>query len=349
MGIYASIKHLLARHDCAFQAGGEYSIGLYSGAAYDALHAVSVDEYGVTNPIVDRAHVTDRNCRFVADPFLIHSSVSTLISPSTDEAVHYLFFEAQSDQGDIGLASSVDMVHWRYHGIVLDENFHMSYPHVFEHEARFYMLPETNAVGELRLYESLQFPFGWVKSAVLLSGSDFIDSSLLIHSVDSSSLSESIYFYIFTSVQPGDNLRLYVSRTLHGPYLEHPSSPIRSSDSRFSRNAGRIVAADHQSMDGDCVAYRYAMDNRHEYGQSVMPVCITLLTPHDYKERIHTHNQPMLRGSGNKQEWNGNNMHHIDIHRQTEIFAAAAGKKTTKQMKPIDTYIAIVDGCGRMP
>lgn len=50
----------------------------------------------------------------------------------------YLFFETKNSvtsQGDIGVARSVDKgATWQQLGIALDEDWHLSYPYVFEHD-----------------------------------------------------------------------------------------------------------------------------------------------------------------------------------------------------------------------
>jgi hypothetical protein len=52
-----------------------------------------------------------------------------------------MFFEAmnrQTQRGDIGYAESADGVNWQYEKIVINEKFHLSYPHIFEWGNDFY-------------------------------------------------------------------------------------------------------------------------------------------------------------------------------------------------------------------
>jgi hypothetical protein len=50
----------------------------------------------------------------------------------------YLFYETKNSitmQGDIGVAESSDQgVTWTYVGVALDEEWHLSYPQVFEYD-----------------------------------------------------------------------------------------------------------------------------------------------------------------------------------------------------------------------
>ena len=67
--------------------------------------------------------VNDVSASFVADPFMLIVN-----------SIYYMFFEVfnkESNHGDIGLAISNDGKKWIYQQIVLDEQFHLSYPYVF--------------------------------------------------------------------------------------------------------------------------------------------------------------------------------------------------------------------------
>ena len=70
--------------------------------------------------------------------------------------VWYLFFEvmnSKSGKGEIGLAISKDCRAWTYQNIVLKEEFHLSYPYVFESDGDYYMIPES---CERKLRETVQ-------------------------------------------------------------------------------------------------------------------------------------------------------------------------------------------------
>ena len=47
-------------------------------------------------------------------------------------------------------------------GIALIEEFHLSYPYLFEFKDDLYMCPETGEKGEIRLYKCIDFPLKWV-------------------------------------------------------------------------------------------------------------------------------------------------------------------------------------------
>ena len=77
---------------------------------------------GVTNPVLTGSDVTDKSASFVADPFMFH-----------EDGDWYMFFEVEDGaSADIGLATSTDGLNWTYDQIVLDTDFHKSYPVVFK-------------------------------------------------------------------------------------------------------------------------------------------------------------------------------------------------------------------------
>ncbi|WP_439127045.1 glucosamine inositolphosphorylceramide transferase family protein, partial [Rosenbergiella collisarenosi] len=44
---------------------------------------------------------------------------------------------------------------------VLKEDWHLSYPYVFEAEGEIWMLPEGYKSGRLTLYKAIEFPWRW--------------------------------------------------------------------------------------------------------------------------------------------------------------------------------------------
>src|SRR5207244_9568159 len=125
------------------------------------------------NPALTARDVRDVPARFVADPFLVH-----------DGRTWDLFFEvfrADTHQGDIGWATSTDAWNWTYRHIVLDEPFHLSYPYVFTAGGTYYMVPESSALGSVRLYHAHPFPDHCVFVAELVRGAGLRDPSLFQH------------------------------------------------------------------------------------------------------------------------------------------------------------------------
>lgn len=275
-----------------------WAIGLYSGASPLALHA----DTRWPGAIITRDQVTDIPAGFVADPFLIHAS-----------GTWNLFFEAlnrRNNRGEIGLATSPDLVAWQYQRIVLAEPFHLSYPQVFEWQGDCYMIPETNKTRSIRLYRADPFPTQWTPVHTLMTGLPYSDATLFRHD-------DRWWLFTETSAMKHDTLRLYFADDLLGAWTEHPASPIVQGNARTARPAGPIVPFQGRLI-------RFAQDCAPRYGMGVAAFEIDELTPTRYAERLAPGN-PIMSGSGTG--WNATRMHHVDAHAITsgEWIAAVDG------------------------
>jgi hypothetical protein len=255
---------------------------------------------GVDHPVMAAIDVTDVPATFVADPFML---------PVGD--TWYMFFEvlnAQTNQGDIGYATSPDGLHWAYQSIVLDEPFHLSYPYVFEWEDDYYMIPEAGETGAVHLYRSTSFPTGWVEQTSLLTGSAVLDPSTVYYNGT---------WWMFTSSVTHDTLRLFFADDLTGPWQEHPRSPLIEGDPNIARPGGRVLQYDGHLL-------RIAQDDHPYYGNQVRAFEISALTRTSYAETELTAS-PLLTASGSG--WNASGMHQLDAWQ-----------------KDATTWIAAVDG-----
>ena len=259
-----------------------WSIGMLKGAS-----PCSLGDAPVENPLLTAAHVTDVPASSVADPFLLRR-----------DDRWWMFFEVvnwRTWKGEIGLASSSDGLAWRYERIVLAEPFHLSYPYVFEADGAVYMIPESSQIGSVRLYRARRFPWEWEHQCDLLGGMPFADTSLIRHGGR---------WWLFTETSGGgdDTLRLFHAADVHGPYVEHPRSPIVAGDGTIGRPAGRIVPSDGRLV-------RFAQSCLPAYGTDVRGLEITCLTPDDYAE-APIGDGPILGPAGTG--WNAGGMHHVD-------------------------------------
>ena len=107
---------------------------------------------------------------YIADPFFIK-----------ENGIFYLFVELKGKKNaDIALFTSKDGEDYNYQGVVLDENFHLSYPQVFKYHGEFYMLPETKQSGNVLLYKAEKFPYNWKIEDTLIKNVQLKDPSILL-------------------------------------------------------------------------------------------------------------------------------------------------------------------------
>lgn len=188
----------------------------------------------------------------------------------------YVFFEEfdkERQKGHISVAKLSDGI-LTEKTIIIQENWHLSYPFVFQEEDNFYMVPESAEARKLYLYQSTNFPFSWEKTGVFFEGKAF-DPTLW--------KSEGKY-WLFANQKPHpacspfDELHLYWTETLKNPvWHAHPSNPIVS-DVRNSRPAGRLFSKQGK-------LYRPSQDSGLRYGHQVGINEIVQLSETVYEEK----------------------------------------------------------------
>jgi hypothetical protein len=238
-------------------------------------------------PCLTRDDVTDVTAALVADPFMLRRADGW-----------HMFFEVwdwHQNKGAIGHARSGDGRAWSYESLVLEEDFHLSYPYVFEWAGEVYLVPESFRAEGVRLYRARTFPSEWECVAELIAGA----------LVDPCPFHAAGRWWLLAGGKEGSELRLYGASDLLGTWEEHPASPVVADDPVRSRPAGRVVV-----VDGDRIL-RFAQRCDTGYGLDVRAFEIEELTAAHYSERELP--GPILAASG--VGWNAAGMHHVDPHR----------------------------------
>lgn len=62
---------------------------------------------------------------------------------------------------------------------VIEEEFHLSYPYIFEYERKLYLIPETVSNESLRLYECIKFPYKWKYCYDLIQNIKCVDTNII--------------------------------------------------------------------------------------------------------------------------------------------------------------------------
>ncbi len=261
----------------------QWAIGLYEGASPFELQPAP----GVRNPIMRAEDVTGFPAGFVADPFIV--------SRGGEWFLFFEAFDARRRKGVISFAQSRDAVSWHYQGVALDEPFHLSYPYVFEAEGETWMIPEAAESRSIRLYRAAPFPDRWEFVRNLVEGVELVDASVIRWQGS---------WWLFASGTDNASLYVYMAPSLSGPWRGHAGNPVLSGRPHGARPAGRILA--HGGR-----LYRYAQDDRPQYGLRAYAHEITELTEKTYRERPALE-QPVV-GPGSD-GWNRRGMHHVDAH-----------------------------------
>jgi len=222
--------------------------------------------------------------RFYADPFVVER-----------DGKAFIFFEDYSFKNRKAVISMIEIDATGNPSVpepVLEANYHVSYPCVFEWDGEMYMLPESKDNHTIELYRATDFPRGWRREHVLMTGVSTVDSTVVRYDEK---------FWLFTSgltqserLFDGDNeLSLFFSEKPFGPWKAHPKNPIVS-DIRRCRPAGRLFFEAGQLI-------RPSQDCSGRYGRRVCFNRVNLLSDTDYDETpmatVTTHWFPRNRGT----------------------------------------------------
>ena len=188
--------------------------------------------------------------RFWADPCAIKNGDN-----------YYVFIEEYLNETGKGHVAVIQLD--REKGIVsgpttvLEREYHLSYPFVFEWNNSYYMVPESAGNKTVELYRCTSFPFKWELEKTLLTGVRATDATLA--EIDGR-------WWMFVSIAEHsipDELYIFSAETPLGPWEPHPRNPVKS-DVRGSRPAGKLF-----SVNGDLYRPAQNSSGRYGYGMSI--------------------------------------------------------------------------------
>jgi len=160
-------------------------------------------------------------------------------------------------------------------GKAIVENFHMSFPYIFKFESKVYMVPETSANKDIRLYECVSFPLEWRLCKVLMSGLSAVDTMVFEYKG---------LWWLFTNIdlsgiadEHTSELSIFYSKTpLTDDWIPHSKNPIFIDPTR-ARNAGIL-------FDGGDVYRVNQRQGFQQYGKGFSINKICTLNPDTYRE-----------------------------------------------------------------
>lgn len=194
----------------------------------------------------------------------------------------YLFYEHRTyfKSGVIKMISTKDLEVWTKPRTVLKESYHLSFPYIYEENGTIYMIPETSAVREVRLYKAVNNDLTQFKIVDTLLSRVNDKRRVDIDYSDSVLYKKNNKYYLFTTINYNrkNELELYIADSLMGTYVKHPASPIVSNN-QYGRNAGGLIEKDGK-------LYRVAQDCVKRYGDNVHLLEICSLSPKEYEERV---------------------------------------------------------------
>lgn len=144
---------------------------------YDEIYAVAIRrlEDNTRTDTNTFELVKNRKKHWCADPLLYQVN-----------GKQYLFVEEYNrdiGRGHISVAEISNDNRLIYKSAII-ENFHMSFPMVFEWDGKIYMIPETSEDRSIRIYIATKFPYEWKCIKRIQTKEKFVDTVLVKKSND---------------------------------------------------------------------------------------------------------------------------------------------------------------------
>lgn len=203
---------------------------------------------------------------YFADPFVIKRDGRTICYVED--------YDYKSKKGCIA-AIEIHDKGYKIHGPVLEEEFHMSFPYIFEYNNDLYMIPDTSQSNSIRLYKCVIFPFKWKYQKDILNNVSAADS--MVFEYDGR-------WWLLTNIATAGNkdhcsqlFGYYNSNPLSDEWNSHEQKPLIF-DSNFGRNGGLIgVESNHPVRVRQKQSFNL-------YGSGLSFARITKLSPNAFKE-----------------------------------------------------------------
>jgi hypothetical protein len=158
---------------------------------------------------------------------------------------------------------------------ILEKEYHLSYPFVFEWNGSFYMVPESVQNRTIDLYECMEFPYKWAYKQCLMKNVSAVDTTLIRYANK---------WWLFTAMSENEdsapNIELFLffrEQLLEGEWQAHPQNPIIS-DVKCARPAGSLFVKNGK-------LFRPSQDCSKVYGYGFDLNEITVLSEKYYCEK----------------------------------------------------------------
>ena len=245
-------------------------------AAFRFREAVGLRErwgvsYAVSNwrdvKLSEGLKISNPEGRYFADPFLLTVGDET-----------FCFVEDFVEANGRAVISVLQLGPngYSFLGKAIEEDFHLSFPYLFEYDGDLYMCPESHQAREIRVYKCTRFPLEWKLHSVCMTDLSAVDTMIfasgdrwwMLTNIDNTSVGHGFSeLHLFSATDP-----------LSAQWKSHPLNPIIV-DPEFARNAGLL----HENG----VIYRVSQARGFGvYGSSASFFEITVIDAMNYEEKL---------------------------------------------------------------
>ena len=207
------------------------------------------------------------NDRYWANPFALQKN-----------GKHYVFFEEflyNQKKGHISVVEIDQTGNYQKVEMVLEKEYHISYPFLFEDSEELYMIPETQEAKRVDLYRCKEFPLIWEFEKTLINNIQAVSPTLFKHNQK---------YWLYVNVKENkdasvlDELALYYTdNLLDSEWKLHPLSPINS-DATCARPAGSVFVFKDR-------IFRPTQNTSKSFGTGMEIKEVVKLNEKEYEER----------------------------------------------------------------
>jgi len=251
------------------------TVGLYLGIAFKRLVLRKREKWGIAfikgswQHAIMRKGVRIKNPsnHFFADPFIITKNDRTICFVED--------YDYRKKKGHISAIEILDKKNYDVLGAIIEEDFHMSFPYIFEYQKELYMIPETLEAKSVRLYKCTEFPMKWTYQKNILNNLSTADSMLF-------KFGEKWWLLTNTAKNATSDhcskvMAYHSDSPLSDEWTAHPANPLVF-DSEIARNGGILNVKSNAPIR---VRQRQGFD---AYGTAMTLAVINELTESSYNE-----------------------------------------------------------------
>jgi hypothetical protein len=156
--------------------------------------------------------------------------------------------------------------------VILQRDYHLSYPFVFSWQDNWYLIPESREANRIDVYRFDAFPYEVSYYKTIMDNVNAVDTTLF--EADGR-------WWMFVAIAPPgtwnvDELFLFCAESPFGPWRPHECNPVKS-DVRAARPAGRVFTRNGKY-------YRPAQDCSRGYGYAIRVQELKALSESQYLE-----------------------------------------------------------------
>ena len=208
-----------------------------------------------------------------ADPFFIER-----------DGYKVIFFEEldEHNKGRLVAATLNDHFEIIKKKIIIEEEFHLSFPNIFIENQQLFMIPESQASNKVLVYQCDVFPFQWSLKQTIVDNIRLIDVVWTKQADTNWVFANKIEDFEYDN---NERLNLYSTTDLiSGNWKSHPQNPIVCSK-ESARNAGKII-----NDNGKLI--RVGQNGKITYGSNLVFNEIEILSSTVYKEKSFKKTDP---------------------------------------------------------